>query len=199
MSETIRYLYSQGGLPKGVKSMGYDDFDSLKELIELANERKYNYSQLYEYVFCKSDRKDFQEILEQESNKRFLKSLLRTVNYGKAKERNQQIEQWMIENNYSLADALEKIPEEKPEWSGIFTSPKSLIVLRRREQERLSKKAKEGIPKTGKSKPVICIDNGIEFTSINKAAEYFNVRSQDVSDCCYGVIKSIDGKHFKFL
>ena len=179
--------------------MGYDDFDSLKELIELANERKYNYSQLYEYVFCKSDRKDFQEILEQESNKRFLKSLLRTVNYGKAKDRNQQIEQWMIENNYSLADALEKIPEEKPEWSGIFTSPKSLIVLRRREQERLSKKAKEGIPKTGKSKPVICIDNGIEFTSINKAAEYFNVRSQDVSDCCYGVIKSIDGKHFKFL
>lgn len=55
------------------------------------------------------------------------------------------------------------------------------------------------MPKSGKRKPVICIDNGMEFTSINKAAEYFNVRSQDVSDCCYGVIKSIDGKRFKFL
>lgn len=41
--------------------------------------------------------------------------------------------------------------------------------------------------------------DGMEFMSINKAAEYFHVRSQDVSDCCYGVIKSIDGYHFKFL
>ena len=179
--------------------MGYDDSDSLKELIKIAHERKYNYNQLYEYVFCKSDREDFQKILEQESNIRFLKSVLKTVNYGKAKDRNKQIEQWMIENNYSLNEALDRIPEEKPEWSGIFTSPKSLILLKRREQERLSKKAKEGIPKTGKRKPVICIDNGMEFTSINKAAEYFNIRSHDISDCCYGVLNSIDGKHFKFL
>ena len=168
--------------------------DPLKELIELAQERKYNYNQLYEYVFCKSNRQDFQDILEQENNVCLFKSSLRTVNYGKAKDRNKQ-----IENNYSLSEALDKIPEEKPEWLGIITSPKSLSVLKRREQERLSKKAKEGIPKSGKRKPVICIDNGMEFTSINKAAEYFHVRSHDVSDCCYGVIKSIDGYHFKFL
>lgn len=173
--------------------------DPLNELIELAQDRKYNYNQLYEYVFCKSNRQDFQEILEQENNVSLFKSLLRTVNYGKATDRNKQIEQWMIENNYSFDEALDRIPKEKPEWLGIITSPKSLMVLRRREQERLSKKAKGGIPNTRKRKPVICIDNGMEFTSINKAAEYFNVRSHDVSDCCYGVIKSIDGKHFRFL
>lgn len=50
-----------------------------------------------------------------------------------------------------------------------------------------------------KARVVICTDNGMVFSSINKAAEWAGIKhTQEISDCCRGVIRSVRGYHFKF-
>lgn len=73
-------------------------------------------------------------------------------------------------------------------------------IDRRNEQAKRSKAAKSGIPNTRKAKPVRCLDDGKEFKSINQCAAYYGIkRTQDVSDCCYGVLISVYGHHFEFI
>ena len=68
------------------------------------------------------------------------------------------------------------------------------------ERAEESKKAKEGKPNNRKPKKVRCLDDGLVFPSINKTAEHYGIRrTQDISDCCYGVIGSVKGLHFEFV
>ena len=133
----------------------------------------------------------------------------RHLNYLYAKSRNQHIWEWCKENKYtSFEEAYEVIKKLHPEWyEDLEQSPTSKQVLINRFEQRnydlkLTKAraiARGGDVKKGKAKPVICIDNGMEFTSINKAAEWLNYkRTHDISDCCYGIIDNVRGYHFKF-
>ena len=85
-------------------------------------------------------------------------------------------------------------------FESIIKSRNVLRMLCDRQRAEKSKKAKEGIPKDRRPKPVRCLNDKREFPSINKAAEYYNIRrTQDISDCCYGVIGNVRGLSFEFI
>ena len=121
--------------------------------------------------------------------------------YEAAKLKYDEFYEWCQENNYDILEGLTKIPDDKMYWfEAIIKSRNALRMLCDRQRAEKSKKAKEGIPKDGRPKPVRCLNDNRKFPSINKAAEYYNIRrTQDISDCCYGVIGNVRGLSFEFI
>ncbi len=129
--------------------------------------------------------------------------------YKSAVERNKKIIEWIKEKGFStFSDSVIAMGKEKPEWfEAVVNSPGTMRKIhdyfngKRREAKKREARAiaRNGEPNTRKAKPVICVDNGMEFSSINKAAEWLDhKRTQDISDCCYGIIESVKGYHFRF-
>lgn len=50
----------------------------------------------------------------------------------------------------------------------------------------------------GRSRPVICLDSGVEYPSAKAAALALNVNRSGVAMCCPGKYKSTKNLHFKF-
>lgn len=130
-------------------------------------------------------------------------------NYAAAVLRNIEIKKWCKEQDFQDFDILmETMRTEKPEWYASFnnsTMSKIQLInwfLDRMYEEKIKqarKIARGGKPNTRKAKPVICLDNGMEFGRINQAAKWMGYkRTHDISDCCYGIISDVRGFHFRF-
>jgi hypothetical protein len=129
--------------------------------------------------------------------------------YVQAIYRNKTIKQWIKDNKFSSLDEVySRMKDEKPEWYEELEKsfPSRLMIERyftdRQYEEYLVKSraiARNGEPNTREAKPVICLETGTEFKSINTAARWLNhKRTHDISDCCYGIIDNVKGYHFKF-
>ena len=137
------------------------------------------------------------------------KNLEHMESYIQATHRNKAIKQWCKDNNFSSFDeAYSRMKNEKPEWySELEKSFISKLIIEKyfidkQDQEYLTKTkdiARKSEPNTRRAKPVICVETGTEFNSINAAARWLNhKRTQDISDCCYGIIDNVKGFHFMF-
>ena len=116
-----------------------------------------------------------------------------------------QIRKYCDENNIDdFATLLDRCKEEKPEWLKTirgYGGMNAMITYFRRK--RVAQKHKEAMknepPNNRKAKPVICVDNGLEFRSINAAAKWVGVaHTQMIADCCRGVIDNVRGYKFRF-
>ena len=179
---------------------GKSEIELEMEMVHFISENNLSYRRFESY--CVKNNKDewLGLLLSNRKTKRFIQSFARDVAYKYAKIRNEEFYQWCKDNGYSVFEGLDKIPKDRDDWEEILMSPKSVEYLLRRERSEESKKVKEGIPNTRKRKPVRCINDGMEFSSINKAAEYYGIRrTHDISDCCYGVIGNVRGLSFEFI
>lgn len=125
--------------------------------------------------------------------------------YAKGVQRNEAIRHLCIELGINTFDEmLEYLKEKKPEWyDDLRKSAISRIYLElwfgEREIQKARKEARGGQINNRKAKPVVCVDNGMEFRSINQAAAWLkHKRTHDISDCCYGIINNVNGFHFRF-
>lgn len=103
---------------------------------------------------------------------------------------------------YQLMDVV--CDEDKTDWFKIL---KKSYAIREINQylgwQRRGKRHKEAMvgepPNRRIAKPVVCLDNGMEFKSINEATRWLGIkRSHDIADCCRGVISNVRGYHFVF-
>ncbi len=171
---------------------------TLREICDYILANNATYSQVKEYAE-EHDREDWREVLRSRQRRYIILAFTKDNNIATAKEREKKFYQWCKDNNLSVSEGFEKALD-MPEFKGVGMTPASVKRLYRMEQAELSKKAKEGKPNSRKPKAVRCVDNGMEFPSINKAAEYFGItRTHDISDCCYGVIGNVRGLHFEFI
>ena len=110
-----------------------------------------------------------------------------------------------IDNYFDLAKYC---ASHNPDWLRTITSfggRRAMMQFFEREewrkiQDEKRKKimAAEG-QNTRKPRAVICTDNGMEFSSINKAAAWLGIKkTQMVSDCCRGIVPNVRGYHFQF-
>lgn len=110
-----------------------------------------------------------------------------------------------IDNYYDLAKYC---ADNKNEWIRTISSVggyRAMVSFFKREkwrklqdEKRKEIMAAEG-PNTRKPRAVICTDNGMEFSSINKAASWIGIKkTQMISDCCRGIISNVRGYHFRF-
>lgn len=126
-----------------------------------------------------------------------------------AENRMKQIREFCKENGIdNYFDLVEYCKENNPEWLKTIMSNggcRAMVKFFEREewskiQDEKRKKimAAEG-PNTRKPRAVICTDNGMEFSSINKAAAWLGIKkTQMVSDCCRGIVPDVRGYHFQF-
>lgn len=115
-----------------------------------------------------------------------------------------EIRKFCNENNINdFADLLEGI-KDKPKWLKAVMKYGGWAAMRkyfyRKEIARKHKEAmKDAPPNNRRPKPVVCINNGMEFRSINAAAKWAGVaHTQMISDCCRGVINNVRGLRFRF-
>ena len=116
-----------------------------------------------------------------------------------------EIRKYCDDDNISdYATLFKMVQKEKPEWKKTITGRGALKALDKyfyRKQVTIQhKEVMKDVPHhTGVAKPVICIDNGMEFKSINAAAKWVGIaHSQMIADCCRGVISNVKGYKFVF-
>lgn len=177
-----------------------EEKDILEEMKLFVKENKMTFRALKKYIL--NEKNEWYDVFYSHQN---LFMELCYFSYEAAVIRNKEFYDWCKSKGLSVLDGMEQIPDDKPSWKNISISSLTLMLKWeerdfRNEMSRRSKEVKKGIPNTRKPKPVRCTDDGMEFSSINKCAQYYGIRrTQDISDCCYGLYTKVYGRHFEFI
>lgn len=102
----------------------------------------------------------------------------------------------------SIANTGKKHSEETKKKMSIIKKSNplpELFVIRGRTAMLGAKNSKEAIEKTKAAlkKPVICVNDGKIFDSMDAAAKAYQVSVASISCCCSGKVKSVKGLQFK--
>lgn len=129
--------------------------------------------------------------------------------------------QWYCDNpelieNYDLAIAdMKKVwichhrfeefytmPELKAKGLYYKRPPEELIFVENtKEHMNLPHKEKGGLPKNRKdlSKPVLCVETGVVYPSIQEAERQTSIKNQNISNACNGKRKTAGKFHWRYV
>lgn len=106
-----------------------------------------------------------------------------------------------MKSRYSKAHKGKFLSEEHKKKIGLSCSGDNNGMFGKHHTDKTKSKISLAVSgkNSGKAKKVICLETNKLFDTATEASKYYCVNRNTISQCCLGKIKTVKGKHFKYL